>query len=76
MISAFAVDYAPEGIAIHKQGKPAVVRITMTMTEAAIHTKDDYKASSAPDGAGAGQGLSEIVVTAQQRGFDSTGGEQ
>jgi len=73
MISAFAVDYAPEGIAIHRQGKPAVVRITMTMTEAAIHTKDDYKASSAPDGAGAGQGLSEIVVTAQRRGFDSTG---
>ena len=73
MISAFAVDYAPEGIAIHRQGKPAVVRITMTMTEAAIHTKDDYKEPSAPGGAGAGQGLSEIVVTAQRLGFDSTG---
>jgi len=60
MISAFAVDYAPEGIAIHKQGKPAVVRITMTMTEAAIHTKDDYKASSAPGGAGAGQNGIEL----------------
>jgi len=73
MISAFAVDYAPEGIAIHRQGKPAVVRITMTMTEAAIHTKDDYKEPLAPGGAGAGQGLSEIVVTAQRLGFDSTG---
>jgi len=73
MISAFAVDYTPEGLAILKQGRPAMVRLTMTMTEAVIHTKDDYKKSFAPDGAGVNFALNEIVVTAQRRGFDSTG---
>jgi len=73
MISAFAVDYTPEGLAILKQGRPAMVRLTMTMTEAVIHTKDDYKKSFAPDGAGVNLALNEIVVTAQRRGFDSTG---
>jgi hypothetical protein len=76
MISAFSVDYAPEGIAIYKQGKPAVVRITMTMTEAQIHTKADYKASSAPNSPGSDQTLQEIVVDVARRpGFTSTGEE-
>jgi hypothetical protein len=46
MISQFNVDYAPNGIALNKGGKPSAVRLTMVMTEAAIHTKADYQ----PDG--------------------------
>ena len=47
MVSQFNVDYAPNGIALNKGGKPSAVRINMIMTEAAIHTKADYQ----PDGA-------------------------
>jgi len=43
MISQFNVDYAPNGIALNKGGRPSAVRITMVMTEAAIHTKSDYR---------------------------------
>ena len=46
MVSQFNVDYAPNGIALNKGGKPSAVRINMIMTEAAIHTKADYQ----PDG--------------------------
>ena len=42
MISQFNVDYTPNGIALNRGGKPSAVRLTMTMTEAAIHTKADY----------------------------------
>lgn len=42
MISQFNVDYTPNGIALNRGGKPSAVRITLTMTEAAIHTKADY----------------------------------
>jgi hypothetical protein len=43
MISQFNVDYAPNGIALNKGGRPSAVRLTMVMTEAAIHTKSDYQ---------------------------------
>jgi len=46
MVSQFNVDYTPNGIALNKGGKPSAVRLTMVMTEAAIHTKADYQ----PDG--------------------------
>ena len=46
MISQFNVDYSPNGIALNKGGKPSAVRITMVMTEAAIHTKADYMPES------------------------------
>jgi len=42
MISQFNVDYTPNGIALNRGGRPSAVRITMVMTEAAIHTKADY----------------------------------
>ena len=42
MISQFNVDYTPNGIALNRGGKPSAVRLTMTMTEASIHTKSDY----------------------------------
>tara|TARA_R110002074_G_scaffold58612_1_gene143414 strand:+ start:17 stop:286 length:270 start_codon:yes stop_codon:yes gene_type:complete len=44
MISQFNVDYAPNGIALNRGGKPSAVRINMVMTEASIHTKADYGA--------------------------------
>ena len=43
MISQFNVDYAPNGIALNKGGRPSAVILTMIMTEAAIHTKSDYQ---------------------------------
>ena len=43
MVSQFNVDYTPNGIALNRGGKPSAVRINMIMTEAAIHTKADYK---------------------------------
>ena len=46
MISQFNVDYSPNGIALNKGGKPSAVRITMVMTEAALHTKADYMPES------------------------------
>jgi hypothetical protein len=42
MISQFNVDYTPNGIALNRGGRPSAIRITMVMTEAAIHTKADY----------------------------------
>lgn len=55
MVSQFNVDYAPNGIALNKGGKPSAVRINMIMTEAAIHTKADYQ----PDGAVSSEELPE-----------------
>ena len=48
MISQFNVDYAPNGIALNRGGKPSAMRINMVMTEAAIHTKADYGEFIAP----------------------------
>ena len=45
MISQLSVDYTPNGIAVNKGGKPSVIRITMTLNEAYIHTADDNSAS-------------------------------
>ena len=42
MISQFSVDYAPNGLAINRGGRPSVMRIEMTLQEAYIHTKEDY----------------------------------
>ena len=47
MISQLNVDYTPNGIAINKGGRPSVIRITMTLNEAYIHTADDYELSKA-----------------------------
>ena len=43
MISQFNVDYTPNGLAMNKGGKPSAIRITMTLNEAFIHTKNDVE---------------------------------
>ena len=82
MISQFNVDYAPNGIALNKGGKPSAVRLTMVMTEAAIHTKADYQ----PDGSISTQALAERnaddgqanagVTQASVAGKNSEGGNE
>ena len=42
MIGNFTVNYAPNGIALNRGGRPAVVTINMTVTEARIHTREDF----------------------------------
>jgi hypothetical protein len=45
MITQLAVDYTPNGVAMYKGesgAKPTFVNITISMKEAAIHTRDDY----------------------------------
>ena len=80
MISQFNVDYSPNGIALNKGGKPSAVRITMVMTEAAIHTKADYmpdasfnNQQSSNDETNQGDGAAESGVP-QDTGKDSLGG--
>lgn len=43
MVQNFSVDYSPSGVAILKGGKPAEIRISMTLQEATIWTADDVK---------------------------------
>lgn len=42
MINNFSVDYAPNGIALNKGGRPSMMNITMTVTESEIHTRESY----------------------------------
>ena len=45
MITQLAVDYTPNGVAVYKGesgAKPTFINITLSMKEAAIHTRDDY----------------------------------
>ena len=46
MIQGFNVNYTPNGLAIVKGGKPAIVGLSMTLVEADIHTAEDYGGSS------------------------------
>lgn len=46
MIQGFTVSYTPNGLAIVKGGKPAMVSLNMTLVEADIHTSEDYGGSS------------------------------
>jgi len=41
MINTFTTDYTPNGLALNKGGKPAFVNMSMTITEAQIHTRKD-----------------------------------
>lgn len=43
MISQFSVDYTPNGLAINRGGRPSVMRLSMTLQEAHIHTAEDYR---------------------------------
>lgn len=42
MIQNFSTDYAPEGLAFVQGGKPAIVNLSLNLTEARIHTREDY----------------------------------
>jgi hypothetical protein len=74
MISQFNVDYTPNGIALNRGGKPSAVRLTMTMTEAAIHTKADYVTKKiAVDTQGASE-TDDGDANATNDNVDATGG--
>ena len=74
MISQFNVDYTPNGIALNRGGKPSAVRLTMTMTEAAIHTKADYVTKEiAVDTQGASE-TDDGDANATNNNVDATGG--
>jgi hypothetical protein len=42
MINNFDINYAPQGLAVLRGGKPAVVTMAMSLTEMDIHTAEDY----------------------------------
>ena len=42
MINNFDFNYAPQGLAVLRGGKPAVVTMGMSLTEMDIHTAEDY----------------------------------
>ena len=42
LVNSFSANYSPNGNAINKGGKPSVVTISMQVTEARIHTREDY----------------------------------
>jgi hypothetical protein len=41
MINTFTTDYTPQGLALNRGGRPAFINLTMTVTEAQIHTRKD-----------------------------------
>lgn len=41
MVQGFTTDFSPDGVALLRGGKPAIVNMTMQLSEAQIHTKDD-----------------------------------
>jgi len=43
MINTFTTDFTPQGLALNKGGKPSFINITMTVTEAQIHTRGDFE---------------------------------
>jgi hypothetical protein len=46
MVQGFNVNYTPNGLAVVKGGKPAIVGLSMTLVEADIHTSEDYGGES------------------------------
>jgi len=43
MIQNFTTDFAPEGLAFVQGGKPSVVNMSIQLSEARIHTREDYE---------------------------------
>jgi hypothetical protein len=41
MVSSFKTNYSPNGLAFNRGGRPAVIQMSMSLTEARIHTADD-----------------------------------
>lgn len=60
MIVSITTNYTPNGLAILSGGKPADITLSMTITEAQIHTAEDYSTSSI-DFTGFG-GLAETIL--------------
>lgn len=46
MIENFNFNYTPQGMAIMRGGKPAIVNMSMTLKEMDIHTSEDYEGTS------------------------------
>ena len=46
MIDSFNFNYTPQGMAILRGGKPAIVNMSMTLKEMDIHTAEDYGGTS------------------------------
>ena len=46
MIQNYTVNYSPNGNAVMKGGKPAMVQLSLSMIESDIHTSEDYGGSS------------------------------
>lgn len=46
MIDNLAIDYSPQGMAILRGGKPAMVRLNISLKEMDIHTAEDYGGTS------------------------------
>jgi hypothetical protein len=47
MVQQFNIDFTPQGIALLKGGKPAMVNMNMNVIESDIHTSEDYDDGSA-----------------------------
>lgn len=59
MITQLTVDYTPNGVAMYKGetgARPSFVNISMSMKEAAIHTRDDYTGAESSNIVTAGLG--------------------
>ena len=61
MVSNFSTDFTPNGLAIMRGGKPAVVNLSLTLQEANIHTRGDYSDSGGTDTGGSG-GSGEVAA--------------
>lgn len=46
MISSVDINYTPQGMAVLRGGKPAIVNLNMSLKEMDIHTAEDYVATS------------------------------
>lgn len=46
MISGVDINYSPQGMAVMRGGKPAMVNMSMTLKEMDIHTAEDYEVKS------------------------------
>ena len=42
-VQSFTVNYSPNGVALNKGGKPAVVNMSMVVQEARAHTREDFQ---------------------------------
>jgi hypothetical protein len=49
MVESFDINYAPNGVALNRGGKPSTISISMTVTEAKIHTRDDVNVGVGSD---------------------------